>query len=78
MRGESNKNTSYQPVNFMQRVNAFLNNQKTFFTRYYHIKENRHTAIMTIFLVFSSYIAWKIEKKYDTLKKRAQRTQTFK
>lgn len=33
---------------------------------------------MTAFLIFSSYIAWKIEKKYDGLKKRAQRTQTYK
>ncbi len=33
---------------------------------------------MTVFLIFSSYIAWSIEKKYDTLRKKAQRTQTFK
>ncbi len=56
MRGDSTKNRSYQPINIFSTFKNYFFNKQTQLTRYFRVKETRHTAIMTIFLVFSCYV----------------------
>ena len=41
-------------------------------------KDNRSTVALTAFLLFSGYICWKIEEKYDSMRNKAFVTKSFK
>lgn len=40
--------------------------------------EYQKTILLTAFLTFSIYICWRVEDKYDKLRKKATQTKTYK
>ena len=44
----------------------------------FHNADFQKTAIITCFFIFSTYLCWKIEAKYDGMRKKATQTKTFK
>ena len=42
------------------------------------IKENRHIMIMSLFMVGAVWISWRLESKYDSIRRRVNASQSIK
>ena len=70
--------TEQQSTSYINIIRKLINTKVKSVTKHWRVEENRHMVGFTIFFLFAVYIGWKIETKYDHMKNKAIRTQTFK
>jgi hypothetical protein len=62
----------------LQNMTLTYQNSVKKFNKVANVKENKHMAIITFFFLGSLWISWKIEEKYDQLRRKAKTTKSYK
>lgn len=66
---------------FQQRLYNFqVNARKRLFElyRYYSRPHNKHLIMLTAFVVFSTYVCWRMEDRYYKMRQHVESTKSFK